>query len=222
MTVTRWRRSGAGALAVLLLASCANAPSTPAPPSPSSSAAASQSALCPSPGPPTANASVPSSPSSQQGLLLNEVRFVPAAGDAAFVEIANSTTTAIDATGTRLRVDGKDFPLSGGSLPVGPGSQVVVSFDTPGSTDHPGIRAPGGFALVPAGSTVELLDGSGRGLDCVAWERGRAGAVSLGAGTIEPGSTIGRPPGANHPYLPADWVVYPPPAASPGRPNPAP
>jgi hypothetical protein len=155
-------------------------------------------------------------------LLLSEVRFAPAAGDAAFVEISNSTTTAIDAMPTRLRVDGKDFNLSDGSLPIGPGSQVVVSFDTPGSTDHPGIRAPSGFALAPEGSTVELLDGSGRGLDCVAWARGRAGAVSLGTGTIDPGATIGRPPGANHPYLPTDWVVYPPASASPGRPNPAP
>jgi hypothetical protein len=214
-------RFAAAALSVLIGA-CAPSPAVTTPPP---GGPTGQPTLSPSPGVPTATPT-PSTPSPLLGLLLNEVRFAPAAGDAAFVEISNSTSTQIDATGARLRVDGKDFPLSEGSLPVAPGSQVVVSFDTPDSTDHPGIRAPSGFALAPEGSTVELLDGSGRGLDRVAWGGGQAGAVSLGPsdvpGKIDPGTTIGRPPGANHPYLPTDWVVYPPALASPGRPNPTP
>lgn len=160
------------------------------------------------------------------GLLLTEVRFAPVAGDAAFVEISNGSSTAIDAAAARLGVDGKDFPIGGGSLPVAPGAQLVVSFDTPGSTDYPGIHAPSGFALLPDGGTVELLDGGGQILDRVAWGD-KPGAVRLSAGalvpdTIEPGTTIGREPGATSPGEPWEWAVFAPASASPGRANPMP
>ena len=39
---------------------------------------------------------------------------------------------------------------------------------------------------------------------------------------IEPGSTIGREPGATSPGQPWEWTVFGPAAASPGRANPMP
>ena len=201
----------------MLLAACGG----PAP-SPAGSVAASP--------PPSANPAAPTSsgsPSPQAGLLLTEVRFAPIAGDATFVEISNTTAVRIDANGVRLRIGGKDFAISGGSLPIGPGSQVVVSFDTPGSTDHPGLRAPSDFALTTAPTEIELLDPAGQRLDRVAWGIGAPDPVLMPGGspiptTIEPGSTIGRPPGSTTPDSSSGWAVFAPGQASPGRANPAP
>ncbi len=205
-------------VATLLLAACGG----PAP-SAAGSVVASQP---PASANPTARSS-PSSPSPQAGLLLTEIRFVPIAGDATFVEISNSTPAGIDAAGVRLRIGGRDFAIASGSLPVGPGAQIVVSFDTPGSTDHPGIPAPSGFALTTDPTEIELLDPTGQRLDRVAWGTGAPDPVLLPSGspipaTVEPGTTIGRPPGATTPDRSADWAVFGPALASPGRANPAP
>jgi hypothetical protein len=214
---TRWCRPLVGGLlaSLLLMTACGG-------PAPSAAGSVAASQLPSSVGPTT-----PSSPSPQAGLLLTEVRFAPIAGDATFVEITNTTAAGMDANGVRLRIGDRDFAIASGSLPIGPGSQVVVSFDTPGSTDHPGIPAPSGFALTTAPTEIELLDPSGIRLDRVAWGTGAPDPVLLPSGspipaTIEPGSTIGRPPGSTAPDRSDGWAVFAPALASPGRANPAP
>jgi hypothetical protein len=218
-TMRRCRPLRGGLVAsVLILAACGGAT-----PSPAGSVAASPPPASASPTTPSS----PGSPSPQAGLLLNEVRFAPIAGDATFVEISNSTAVGIDANGVKLRIGGRDFAISAGSLPVGPGAQIVVSFDTPGSTDHPGIHAPSGFALTPDATEIELLDPAGQRLDRVAWGTGVPDPVLLPTGspipaTIEPGTTLGRPPGKTVPDRSDNWAVFGPGLASPGRANPAP
>lgn len=216
------------ALVAILLGACGDkSPSSaPRPPSADASGVASQPSTTASPDGTTGPPPTPGPPSAQAGLILSEVRFAPSAGDAAFVEIANGAASPIDAAGAKLRVDGTDAPLSDVSLPVAPGAQLVVSFDTPGSTDHPGIHAPSGLSLAAGGGTVELLDGGGQVLDRVAWGN-KPYAVRLSAGaltpdTIEPGTTIGREPGATTPGQPWEWTVFAPGSASPGRANPMP
>jgi hypothetical protein len=206
------------ALLALALAGCGDAPTvapSPAPATASPSVAVTATAVVPSAG----------GPSPQAGLLLSEVRFTPVAGDAAFVEIVNIGSAPIDIAGVRLRVGTRDFPISATSLGVAPGSQIVVSFDTPGSTDHPGISAPADVALAAGPGSVDLVDPEGRLLDRVAWGSGQDSAVAPPSGdpdfvTIEPGTGIGRRPGENDASQPADWVVYPPGLVSPGRANP--
>jgi hypothetical protein len=209
--------AGLVAIALVLTACGGSAPS------PAGTVAASQ----PPPSASPTSASSSGSPSPQAGLLLAEVRFAPIAGDATFVEIANANSAGIDANGVRLRIGGRDFAIATASLTVGPGSPVVVSFDTPGSTDHPGIPAPTGFALTTDPTEIELLDPSGQRLDRVAWGTGAADPVLLPTGspipaTLEPGTTIGRPPGKTVPNRSDNWAVFSPGLASPGRENPAP
>lgn len=214
--VRRRRPLVGGLLASLLaLAACGGAAPTPA------------ASVAASPPPATASPSTPPSPSPLAGLLLTEVRFAPIAGDATFVEITNTTAAGMDANGVKLRMGGREFPIASGSLPIGPGSQVVVSFDTPGSIDHPGLPAPTGFALTTAPTEIELLDPTGIRLDRVAWGSGATDPVLLPGGspipaTIEPGTTIGRPPGSTTPDRSDGWAVFAPGLASPGRANPAP
>ena len=209
------------AVLVLALAGCGDALGPSVAPSPASASASPTVEVTP-----TAVAPSASGPSPQAGLLLTEVRFAPILGDAAFVEITNVATAPIDVAVVHLRVGGQDFPIAPRtSLSVGPGSQVVVSFDTPGSSDHPGISAPAGVALADGPGSVALVDPDGRLLDRIAWGTGQDGAIAPPSGDpdltkLDPGSAIGRRPGANDPSEPADWVVYPPGLVSPGRANP--
>lgn len=157
-------------------------------------------------------------------MLLTEVRFAPVAGDPAFVEISNTSSTAIDMTGATLRLGAKDLALGGVAQPLAPGAQLLVLFDTPGTTESTVLHAPRGFSLAPDSGMVELLDQSGQRLDWVAWGDAQPAAVAPGPGGIvpaafEPGTTIGRAPGATQPGQPYDWVVNARADASPGQPN---
>ena len=225
---TPWRRLAALALVAVVAGACGDKSPSSAPPPPSAdaSALASDTSSTASPSETVAAQPTTGPPSAQTGLLLSEVRFAPIAGDAAFVEISNGTSAPIDAAGAKLRVDATDVPLGDAPLSIVAGSPVVVSFDTPGSSDHPGIHAPSGLSLDAAGGTIALLDAGGQVLDRVAWGAS-PGAVrsSVGAmlpAAIEPGSTIGREPGATSPGQPWEWTVFGPAAASPGRANPMP
>lgn len=160
-------------------------------------------------------------------MLLTEVRFAPVAGDPAFVEISNTSSTAIDMTGATLRLGAQDLALGGVAQPLAPGAQLLVLFDTPGTTESTVLHAPSGFSLAPDSGTVELLDRAGVSLDRVAWGDAQPDAVPTGSGGIVPdafeaGTTIGRAPGATGPGQPYDWVVNARADASPGQPNPMP
>jgi hypothetical protein len=166
-------------------------------------------------------------PSLQQGLLLTEVLFAPVEGEPGFVEISNAGSAAIDTAGAILRLGVMDLSLGGLAEPLAPGKQVLVLLDGKHVTDGTVIHAGNGVGLDPKTDVVKLLDRDGRTLDRVAWGAAQPFGVPLGPGGIvpdalEPGTTIGRAPGATQRGQPYDWVLYAGADGSPGRQNPMP
>jgi hypothetical protein len=168
----------------------------------------------------------PAQVTDQPAVLITEVLFAPASGDTAFVELANVSNQPVDLTSMVLRIDTLVLPLPRLASPFGPGSRVLIRFDGRGTVEDNVVHASPGFTLNADGGVVSLLRNDDFVLDRVAW--GTApGAIKPSIGgrrhsTIEPGSTLGRPPGANRPGAATEWVLYPPGQATPGRANPMP
>jgi hypothetical protein len=160
------------------------------------------------------------------GLVLNEVRFAPVAGEAAFVEVANAGSSPVDLAGVVLRIGRADLPLGGASaLPAG--ARLLVLFDGLDSVEGTVVHAAGGLGLPPDHGSVELLDPAGARLDRVAWcdtepDAGATGPGGIVAPGFKAGTSIGRAPGALDPGTPEDWVVYPAEDATAGNANPEP
>ena len=211
---------GAAALAIVLVAGCEAAPPTPSD-GPASTASpiaqpAASIAIGPSAGP----------PSTAAGLVLAEVRFDPLPGDPPFIEIANAGSAVVTLAGLALELDGQPLALQPADAALGPGEHLLVVFDGPRNPESHVVHAAA-TGLDPVAGSVRLLDADRHVVDRVAWGRDQAGVVSLVVGDFaaaapEPGSTIGRPPGASAPNQPTEWVAYPPASASPGAPNPVP
>ena len=147
--------------------------------------------------------------------MLAEVLFDPTPGSSPFVEILNTAAVALPLAGVSVRLEAGTIAIDLQQPSLGPGERLLVAFDT--SMPGPGRAA----------DVAQLVDSTGYLLDRVAWGDGQANAVSLTVGdfepdAIEPGSTIGRPPGANQTNQPTEWVVYEPDLASAGVPNPVP
>ena len=134
-------------------------------------------------------------------------------------------TAAADLTEFVLRVDAVTIPLPRLTAPVAPGVRVLIQFDGRGTVEGnvvhstiAGLRAEGG--------SIALMSNDERVFDRIAW--GDApGAIMPPTGgfaksRVTPGSSFGRPPGADRPSAPTDWVIYPPDQVSPGRANPLP
>lgn len=211
---------GAAALAIVLVAGCETAPPPPPDGNASSTSPSGQPTAPVASGPPAGP------PSTAAGLVLAEVRFDPLPGDPPFIEIANVGSVPVLLAGLALALDGMPLALQPAEAALGPGEQLLVVLDGPKDPEPHVVHAAATGPDHAAGS-VRLLDADRQVVDRVAWGAGQAGAVSLAVGDFAPaapelGTTIGRPPGANAPYLPTEWVAYPPPSASPGAPNPVP
>ena len=159
-------------------------------------------------------------------LLLTEVRFDPSPGDTAFVELLNAGTKPVDLLRFVLRVGGSDLPLPRLIDSLAPGARLVVRFDGSGRTERRVVHAAANYKIAADSGSIELLRDDRLRLDRVAWGTS-PDAVSLGDGgfvhsTLERGSSIGRPPGANARGAITDWVVYPRAQVTPGQPNPLP
>jgi hypothetical protein len=159
-------------------------------------------------------------------VVLAEVLFSPAAGDTAFVELANVGSRPADLTAFVLRVDTLDLPLPRLATPFDPGTRILIRFDGQGTTEGSVIHAVAGVVLEPTGGAVALLANDDRVLDRIAWGTADGAIMPAQGGFVPsrmtPGSSFGRPPGANQPGSSSDWVVYLPDQVSPGRPNPLP
>jgi len=166
----------------------------------------------------------PGSPPGQAGLRLTEVRFAPAPGEPAFVEVANTGAGPVDVAGATLRLTDRDLQLANApTLPAG--GLLLVLLDGLDSVEGSVIHGPSGLNLLPDRGSVELLALDGAGLDRIAWGDTDPQAVATGSGGIVPdgfpaGSTITRAAGANTPGAPLEWVTSA--AATPGNANPAP
>ncbi len=213
----------ARALAILLVAVACT---TPVPPSISPTGNTSQApgSTAQAPGSSTAPPAATGQPSGQAGLRLNEVRFAPAAGEPAFVEIANTSGGQLDVAATTLRLAGSDLPLANAPA-LAAGGLLLVLLDGLGSIEGATVHAPAGLTLPPDSGNVELIGADGTLLDHIAWGDGNPDAVATGPGGIVPdtypqGSTIARAAGASTPGAPTEWFVSA--AATAGNANPGP
>ena len=193
MRGARASRIGTALLVGVLVAGCSGSPDEPAPETPD----------------PQAEGSVASDPTQTEpsGLLLTEVGV-----DEPFVELANPGSAPADLAGLSLVAGGRPVDLPEKSS-LDPGEHLLVALDA--------------GALDPAQDGVFLYGADEALVDSVLWGAGQAGSVSLVVGdfastAVEPGTSIGRPPGADRPVNPLDWVVYPVAEASPGKANPVP
>jgi hypothetical protein len=159
-------------------------------------------------------------------LILTEVLFAPANRDTTFVELANVGRATVDLADFVLRIDTLDIPLPRLGTPVARGTRVLVRFDGRGTIESNIVHEGTATGLRAEGGSVALLSYDGRVLDRIAW--GTApGAIlpprgGLAPGAVEPGSSFGRPPGAERAGAPTEWVVYPPGQVTPGQANPLP
>jgi hypothetical protein len=132
---------------------------------------------------------------------------------------------AIELSSFLLRIDTLVLPLPRLASPVAPGR--ASSFDSTGAeSSRHRQHASSGFGLRVDGGSVSLLSNDERVLDRIAWGDA-ADAIMPPLGSIppdhvDPGSSFGRPPGANQPGATTDWVIYPADQVTPGRPNPLP
>ncbi len=207
---------GAAALSLLLLTGCAPSPSDTPEPSIGITPSASPTGQPVPSGPIAVRPSDAPSPGPAAGLVLAEIRFDPAPGEPGFIEVTNAGATAVDVSGATLEIADRAIALSATGDPLEPGERRLVTLD-----------AATGVALGRTAGNVSLLDADGRRLDRVAWGEGEANAVSMVVGDfvpdhVEPGTTIGRPPGSNTAFSPTAWVRYSPALATPGAPNPVP
>lgn len=217
------RRVGAAALALVLVAGCAPTDQvTPTPTVASGPSTAPSDQPSTSTGPVIAESSS-TLPDAGSGLLLAEVRFAPLPGDPPFVEILNAGSAAVGVAGLTLEIDGDSLAVRPAEPTVGAGERLLILFDGPKDPEAGVVHAAGVRPGIAAG-VVRLIDADRRLLDRVAWGAGQPRAVSMAVGdfaprTVEPGTTIGRPPGSDRPNQPSAWVPYAPPSASPGAAN---
>jgi hypothetical protein len=195
MTAARGRRGLVAVTAVMLLAACSGSPSDDGPPSPGPEGAATNAVA--------ADDAVTDS-SQGAGLLLSEVGF------GGFVEIVNAGLDPVSTSGLTLEVDGRPVDLEPDGDTLDPGGLVLVETE---------LDAVSGSAV--------LVNGAGQLLDRVAWGLDQSRAVSMAVGDfvadrVEPGTTIGRPPGSAGAGDPTGWVPYAPADATPGAANPVP
>ncbi|HVZ21315.1 MAG TPA: hypothetical protein VG871_09655 [Vicinamibacterales bacterium] len=185
-------------------------------------AASSSGRAWQAPAPPPA---ATTDPFPSKGALISEVLFQPAAGASPFVELVNTGAAPVEIGTMLLRIGDQGLPLGHLTEPLAPGARVLIVFDGGGAVSSGVVHTPMGMTLPQDSGAVDLLNYKNDVIDRVAWGSDM-GAVSFGSGIPNdappPGSTIGRPPGANHPLQPGDWIVYAPADATPGAANPLP
>src|SRR2546426_3064593 len=160
----------------------------------------------------------------ERGLpLLNEVLFVPALGDVAFVELKNirgGTESLADLSLTNEAGQVYRFPSSPSGFRGN--SFLLVLFDGGGSVDGQIVHADRTSFLNPVAGSL-LLRERADAIDKVAWGENQSESVKLTkggvVGILEPGTTIGRYPSSEGIARRVDWTIYPPSQATPGGPN---
>ena len=144
------------------------------------------------------------------GLVLAEIGFDPGPGDPQFIEIANAGPDPVELADLRLEADGRPIEIAPEGSTVASGERLLVVLDGPKDPESQVVHVAG--ELGRADGNVRLLDADQRLMDSVVWGPGQAGAVSFAVGdfvpaSVEPGTTIGRAPGADQALSPSEWVT---------------
>ena len=159
------------------------------------------------------------------GIQLEEVLYSPSPGAPAFIELGNAGDEPVTLKFLTLQVDEAAIPLERLGDSLAAGARLLIVFDGPMRTEGLTHHVGESVALSADAGQAAILDRFGVTIDEVAW--GAApGAVSPVSGgvwsEIEPGSSIGRAPGAAGSRNPLAWISYPPAEVTAGSANPPP
>lgn len=157
------------------------------------------------------------------GALLNEVLFLPAQGEADFVEI-KSPGKRVSLEGLYLMNErGDSYSLPDGVNTLSSDQFLLILFDGTNIVEDKTIHASLTGFLNPESGFIELYASDGTLLDRVAWGVDRPASVNLSRGAIPsdfvPGTTIGRFPASTAPQNRFEWVLFVPGEATPGIAN---
>lgn len=154
--------------------------------------------------------------------LLNEVRFLTADVQTAFVELKGATPAALSAGLVLRNSQGQTYPIPGNLRPKDGNGIVTVYFNGLNEVAGDLVRAsPAGFLGGNAG-TLSLEDPSGKVLDSVRWGLSDPAAVSPpSTGLVAPVDDVvlARRPLAVTPAMVSEWYQASPNEATPGGPN---
>jgi hypothetical protein len=160
-----------------------------------------------------------------QGAILNEVLFLPAAGEPTFVELKGQRARVSLAGLTLANERGQTYAFPDGLPQLGPDSFLLILFDGQASVEDRTVRAGPEDFLDSESGFLELRDAGGALLDRVAWGAGQPATVNLSRGgfvdELEPGTSIGRFP-ASLSRASTEWTIFHPEQTTPGAANPQP
>lgn len=164
-------------------------------------------------------------PTAVNSALLNEVLFLPASDEAAFVEL-KSSGGSVSLTGLYLVNErGESFPLPETVNNLAPDQFLLILFDGTNLVEDKTIHAGLTGFFDPGSGFVELYAADDTLLDRAAWGADQPASVKLTRGgmvtDIEPGTTIGRFPLSVQLDI-LEWTIFLPAQATPGFANPQP
>lgn len=156
------------------------------------------------------------------GIQLEEILYLPEAGDVAYIELANVSDELVPLKFLTLQVDESLIPLERAAESLAAGARLLVLFDGPARAEGLKYHVGNVASILADGGRAAILDRFGVPIDEIAW--GEApGAVSPVAGgmwfEVELGTSIGRAPGTAGQRGPLAWVGYPPAEVTPGAEN---
>ncbi|HEY7497795.1 MAG TPA: C39 family peptidase [Vicinamibacterales bacterium] len=174
-------------------------------------------------GGPAPVANQPAAGTGQARLLLNEVVFLPAAGQPPWIELMNAGGQPATLDGVVLDNHAGEKIALPNRITLPAGAIMVVRFDGTTGADASVVHAASTTFLAPRGFV--RLNGPQGQLDRIAWGDGQASAANLSRGGDQedpaPGMSLGRVPRMID-TDPLAWVPYSPQQATPGRANPQP
>ncbi|MBE0684042.1 MAG: C39 family peptidase [Anaerolineales bacterium] len=158
-------------------------------------------------------------------VLLNEILFLPADGQHAFVEL-KALGNGTSVTGMVLKNErGDSFSIPENSPDLDVDEYLLILFDGVNSVEGNTVHADRLEFLNTEAGFLELYTAENNLLDRVAWGEDQAGTVKLSRGgmilDLEPGLTIGRFPLSTLSH-PLEWTIINPDQATPGMSNPQP
>ncbi|RPI22306.1 MAG: hypothetical protein EHM61_22605 [Acidobacteria bacterium] len=157
------------------------------------------------------------------GVVINEVGFIPAAGQFPYVELKATQDGAWPAGLVLENEAAQQFRLPDSLPALSKGQILMVTFDGANSVDGLVVHADRTGFLHPASGVLILVNNNGQHVDRVRWGAERADSVMLGRGGLSDdpveGMSIGRIPAAATLEQGEDWISYSPSEATPGLEN---
>jgi len=157
------------------------------------------------------------------GLVLNEVGFIPPAGQFPYLELKATQDGAWPAGLYLYNEAGQAYRLPTDLPALTKGEFLLVVFDGQNRIENGVVHADRTGYLNRASGFVLLINQNSQEIDHVGWGVDQAETVRLGRGGAfndpEEGMSIGRIPGSDRPVRVEDWTSYWPGQTTPGQAN---